>query len=165
MDSDVAKLWVRPQSSAIAAVRGVCLSLKGLIEGDVWQLFVLRRLSGTQKGCSSALLMAVIISKVTNAINMKNSLLITQLTLGLSSAGFNHHAVRINKHSILAWRCSIAQYNNQPINRWSDWTAEYIQKQFMCTRGGWTESFNQGNSDPQKALCIASVFIFRGEKC
>lgn len=36
-------------------------------------------------GCSSVLLMAAIISKVTNAINMENSLLITQLALGPGS--------------------------------------------------------------------------------
>ena len=87
------------------------------------------------EGYSSVLLMAVIISKVTNAINMKNSFLITQLTLGLSSTRFNHHTARINKRSTLAWLCGGAQYNNQPIYRLSDWTAGYCEIQFMSTEG------------------------------
>lgn len=43
--------------------------------------------------------MATIISKVTNAINMENSLLITQLALGPSLARFNHHTHSLDKQS------------------------------------------------------------------
>lgn len=59
----------------------------------------LRSLSGTQGGGSSVLLMAAIISKVTNAINMENSLLITRPALGLSAARFNHHTHSLDKQS------------------------------------------------------------------
>lgn len=59
----------------------------------------LRSLSGTQVGGSSVLLMAAIISKVTNAINMENSLLITRPALGLSAARFNHHTHSLDKQS------------------------------------------------------------------
>lgn len=73
-------------------------------------------------GFSSVLLMAVIISKVTNAINMENSLLITQLALRLSSAHFNLHNHSLDKQSFnhhTALHCD-TQRSNQPIYRLSD---------------------------------------------
>lgn len=84
------------------------------------------------RGFSSVLLMAVIISKVTNAINMENSLLITQLALAQSSARFNLHNHSSNKQSFnhhAALHCN-AQYSYQPIYRLSVWTLGHCEVQF-----------------------------------
>lgn len=84
-------------------------------------------------GFCSVLLMAVIISKVTNAINMESRLLITQLALGLSSACFNLHNHSLDKqsfnHHTALYRDT--QYSNQPIYRLSDWTPGHSEIQFM----------------------------------
>lgn len=85
-------------------------------------------------GCCSVLLMATIISKVTNAINTENSLLITQLAPDPSSARFNHQTARVNKRSIIPQLCSDTQYTNQPICRLSDWTGGYCEIQFTSTQ-------------------------------
>lgn len=87
------------------------------------------------RGFSSVLLMAVIISKVTNAINMENSLLITRLALVQSSARFNLHNHSSNKQSFnhhAAQHCN-AQYSYQPIYRLSVWTLGHSEVQFVWT--------------------------------
>lgn len=70
--------------------------------------------------------MTVIISKVTNAINMKQSPLITQLPPGPSSARFNLHKHILDKQSArhhTALNCD-TQCRNQPIYRLTDWTLD-----------------------------------------
>lgn len=94
-------------------------------------------------GFCSVLLMAVIISKVTNAINMESSLLITQLALGLSSACFNLHNHSSDKQSFnhhTALYCD-TQYSNQPIYRLSDWAPGHSEIQFASVVQWATESF------------------------
>ena len=98
---------------------------------DIWnhcecQVFVTPLFRGTIRytgGCSSGLLMAVIISKVTNAINMENSLLISRPALGQSSASFNHQSHSLDKQSFnrTTRLCCDTQYGNQTIYRLSDW--------------------------------------------
>lgn len=102
--------------------------------------------------------MATIISKVTNAINTENSLLITQLAPDPSSARFNHQTARVNKRSIIPQLCSDTQYTNQPICRLSDWTGGYCEIQFTSTqwctwqRWGFHWALNQRerNEKPQR---------------
>lgn len=118
-------------------------------------------------GFSSVLLMAAIISKVTNAINMENSLLITQLALGLSSACFNLHNHSLDKQSFnhhTALPCD-TQYSNQPIYRLSDWTLGYSEIPFTLPQwcnGQWRAfqwALNQSecNMKPQQYTCKCAV--------
>lgn len=114
-------------------------------------------------GCSSVLLMAAIISKVTNAINMKNSLLITRLALGPSSACFNHHTHSLDKQLFnhnaalpVTHNAAISQFTDEVIERES--TARYSFTSTQWYSGLWRAfrwALNQSecNMKPQQYTC------------